>query len=129
MKSFFRLQLKETVGIGMGQDRNFGLGDQEARDRQGHRTGALPDSGLIELGSQLLAHGLRITRIDIQRQLSLEIGRSLEPARRAPQEGALDTPTFPGKPQNGLGGFTGTGSQFQEMDHAVFWTFTYGPTV
>ena len=55
MKSFFRLQLEETFGIGIGQDRDFGLGHQEAGDRQGHRTGTLPDSGLIELSPQFLA--------------------------------------------------------------------------
>ena len=125
MKSFLRLQLEEAFGIGIGQDRNFGLGDQEAGDRQSHRTGTLPDSGLIQLGPQLPAQGLRITRIDIHRQFGPKIGGFLEPGRGAPQKGPLDTPTFPRKPQDGLGSFTGTGSQFEEMDHAVFWAFTY----
>lgn len=125
VKALFGLQLQQAVGVGVGQGRDLGLGDQQARDRQGHRAGTLADSGLVESGAEFLADRFGIARIEFHRQFGLELGHLLESGRGSPQEGALDAPTLPGKPEHGLGGFAGTGSRFQEMDHAVFWAFSY----
>jgi hypothetical protein len=98
VKTLLRLQLQQAVCIGIGQDWNFGLGNQQTRNRQGHRTGAFPNAGLVELSPELLSDRFRIPGINVQRQFGLKSEHLLKPALGPAQEAALDATALPRKP-------------------------------
>ena len=123
VKTLLGLQLQQAQDIGIGHHRDLCLGDQQARNRQSHRTGAFPNAGLIQLSPELLADRFRITRINVQRQFGLKSERLLKPALGPAQEAALDATALPRKPQYGGRSFTRTGTQFQKIHHGVVWAF------